>query len=423
MESTWQVSTNKKKHSKTPVSDVPMSNIKILTDEVILSYKSVYVTVSCALSKKFDDINKMFSTSTQYLDSKEKINHNQHNHNKWQTKKDSDYDDIEMILGNFNKLSINTFDLIAEEIKKYNIITFADMIAVVKGIYSKCISDKQFVQINCKLIKKIMMEFKWIVYDDANMPVTFRKCFVNFLEEKFKSVMSEIIDDTDMDEKEENFLRERRKTYFSLLSALFSESIIGNQLFRFIFNNIENAFLNTLNDEYMDRWLLLYDCAKKYWIDSDFKYIQEKQQFITDNKDKFSIRISIMIEKFVTDNGTMVIEDVEENNIYVVKESVAIAPKCDYDIEMLICSLEEYSSITQWWKYILEIKNDYVIGEIINALTCRVNNVRQSFTIMAFLIKKDPIYEKLIVEKLKISMGKSKNKSFVNNAKKIIANN
>jgi hypothetical protein len=312
MDSDWQVSTHKKKIGKNSQSintTNETSNVKIITDEVIQSFKSVYVNVSCKLSKKFDEINKMFSTSTQYLDSKEKINHNQHNHNKWQNKKDSEYEDVEMILGNFNKLSANTFDIIVNEIKKYNIITFADMTTVVKSIYAKCINDSQFVDINCQLIKKIIMEFKWIVYDDAEIPITFRKCFINYLENEFKKNMHDICTELEeSDEEQEDFLSERRKTFFALLCALFSNCIIGNQLFRFIFNNVEAAYLKTSNDEYMDRWLMLYDCAKKYWVDSDIKYIQEKQKFITDNKDKFSIRISIMITKYVT------IDKVDDSN-------------------------------------------------------------------------------------------------------------
>ena len=300
MESTWQVTNVKKKNNKLPITSISLSNVKIITEEEILKYKTVYTIVSCELSKKFDDINKMFSTSTQYLDSKEKINHNQHNHNKWQAKKSSEYSDVDIILGNFNKLSVNTYDIISEDIRKYNIITFADMTTVVKCIYNKCIGDKHFVDINCKLIKKIIMEFKWIVYDEGNMPLTFRKCFINYLEQKFKDVMNEIVVDIgDMDECEENYLQERRNTYFLLLGTLFSECIIGNQLFRFIFNNIESQYIKTLNDEYMDGWLLLYDFAEKHWTKSDIKYINEKDQFISDNREKFSIRINIITKKFL----------------------------------------------------------------------------------------------------------------------------
>jgi hypothetical protein len=32
----------------------------------------------------------------------------------------------------------------------------------------------------------------------------------------------------------------------------------------------------------MQCMLLLYDCAKKHWTNSDIKYIEEKQKFITD---------------------------------------------------------------------------------------------------------------------------------------------
>ena len=149
MESEWQVSVGRTKKKKNVIEEkvVTPSYITIEPD-VFLQYKNMYTTVSFELSTKFDNINKMFSTSTQYLDSKERINHNQHNHNKWQTKKNSECDDIYMILGLFNKLTIQNFDKIVSEIKKYNIITYEEMTRVVESIYTKCVNDIQFVKIS-----------------------------------------------------------------------------------------------------------------------------------------------------------------------------------------------------------------------------------------------------------------------------------
>ena len=65
--------------------------IKYTKDQIYL-YKQINKDqqVSYELSNIFDKINDMFKTSTQYLESKKKINYNQFNHNRWELKKDED---------------------------------------------------------------------------------------------------------------------------------------------------------------------------------------------------------------------------------------------------------------------------------------------------------------------------------------------
>ena len=57
-------------------------------NEFIFSFKEHHKSqeISYELSNKFDIINEMFKTSTQYIDSKKRINYNQINHYKWKLK-------------------------------------------------------------------------------------------------------------------------------------------------------------------------------------------------------------------------------------------------------------------------------------------------------------------------------------------------
>ena len=66
----------------TPTSDIDV--------HIVIDFKQINKDqeVTYELSTLFDKINEMFRTSTQYLESKKKINYNQCNHNKWELKKE-----------------------------------------------------------------------------------------------------------------------------------------------------------------------------------------------------------------------------------------------------------------------------------------------------------------------------------------------
>lgn len=451
MESEWQLSSgrSKKKKQSTDTRVPLMSNVKVITPDVIKQYKSTYTTVSFELSKKFDDINKMFSTSSQYLDSKERINHNQHNHNKWQNKKNSECDDVYMILGNFNKLTIKNYDVISAEIKKYNIITFDEMTNIVENIYNKCINDIQFVNVYVKLLKFIIMECKWIVYDNNSKPITFRKYFIDYLESNFSTIINEVKNDTEDDEDEGDKLAKQkqiRKTYFVLICALFNESIIGNQLFRYIFTNVETAYLDTIQDEFMDRWLQMYDCASQYWTGTNEKYIIEKRQFISDNMEKFSVRIKILTERNATlasnNTKTPVPNDTNTNtntntNVFdfskVRSDSVTSQEDAkkekerkeeitndDYDYEMLILSYQEYGSVDEWYETIKELKGENTMNKLLTHLVNKTSDLKIIFKLMAYLMNVSKEYNDFISEHISNNIKTISIKSYVTNAKKLL---
>ena len=144
----WQ--TNKKStktfknavvsHSQSNIKNNKVSatnlNIKIITEQEFIQNKNKYTEVSYKLSELFDSINKMVSTSSQYLNSKQ-VNHNQHNHNKYHIKNSNDDDDISKIMICFNKLCINNYTSILNEIKELNIVTYEELKQIVNNIFNR----------------------------------------------------------------------------------------------------------------------------------------------------------------------------------------------------------------------------------------------------------------------------------------------
>lgn len=434
MESEWQVSVGRTKKKRHVVEEkVTTPTYITIEPEVFLQYKSMYTTVSFDLSKKFDHINKMFSTSTQYLDSKERINHNQHNHNKWQNKKSSECDDIYMILGNFNKLTIQNFDKIVLEIKKYNIITYEEMTRIVESIYTKCVNDIQFVNVYAKLIKVIAMECKWVVYDNNSKPITFRKYFINYLESNFSQIINDI--KTYVEDDENDSLAKQmqiRKTYIELLCVLFNESVIGNQLFRYIFTNIESAYIESSQEEFMNRWLQMYESAEKVWNGSNKKYLDEKRQFITNHYDDFSVRIKILTENIKLNDDTKESNETKTNentNVFVfnrsTKEKVEekkeeITETDDYDYELLILSCQDYDNLDEWYEAICGLDGINIINKLLSHLVKKVTDLKITFKILAYMMNVNNDYNKFIVEHITNNIDTVENKSYVANVKKLL---
>ena len=100
------------------------SNITRYIRDDIFKYKIINKEnqVTYELSLIFDKINDMFKTSTQYIESKKKINYNQSNHNKWELKKDEDNSIINIICSGFNKITKENYNQIFMEISIQEII-------------------------------------------------------------------------------------------------------------------------------------------------------------------------------------------------------------------------------------------------------------------------------------------------------------
>lgn len=457
MEDDWQVSTGKqkrKKHNEHTVQNATPISFTKINENIIYKYKQYNLEVSCELSEYFDKINEMFKTSTQYLDSKKKINHNQHNHNKWQNKKLSDCDDMTKILGNFNKLTNENFDIIIKDLKDLEIVNYDDMKIIVENIFKKCVNDFQFIEIYSKLLKFILMECKWIVYNNSK-PISFRKYFIDYMETEFNALICEIHTPTTTSPEQNAINKNIRKNTVVLICNLFNECIIGNQLFRYIFSNLETIYLETLIDDYMNYWIIMYDFAKKHWIGNDIKYINEKDKFIKDNLDKFSTRINIMTDYIHSKQKNNVkSQEKQKSNVFVfnnrkkndtnhdvITTDVKVAEDAPdaledninieytnefvFDIDILTISMKDYETIDDWYLMIASLypdKHDDFMPIFIEYLVNKMDDLKITFKIMKFLCDDDK-YKEYVVKYINRNMTVNiyaNNKSYSTNSNKLL---
>jgi len=432
MDTEWQVSSGRsKKKSRQPEKCAPSTkSVYIINEDIIRKYKIANMKVTCILSEKFDKINKMFETSTQYLASKKKVNHNQRNHDHWETKKLSDINDVSKILSNFNMLSKSNFDIISEKLKELDIINYEDMEQVVYGIYKKCMNDTQFIDVYSRMLKFIMMECKWIVYDNISKPISFRKFFIDYLEFNYNQNITNIRVENDSSHKVKPQLKNERKNLIILFSNLFKVEIIGNQLFRYIFVNLENMYLDTTIDEYMIYWLIMFEYVQNEWSDKEFKYLDEKVKFIVDNISKLSVRVKILSEHIHSKQS----DSITDSNVFDLrsktndeKEDVKVDEEDEedvYDMNMFIMSIEEYGTMDAWYDSIVEIeyKGDLIL-EVIDALLVKSDDLKLTFKILKFIKNKTSKYKmhisKTLTKNLTLPTFKN-NSSYVYNAQKIL---
>jgi len=432
MDTEWQVSSGRsKKKSRQPEKCAPSTkSVYIINEDIIQKYKIANMKVTCILSEKFDKINKMFETSTQYLASKKKVNHNQRNHDHWETKKLSDINDVSKILSNFNMLSKSNFDIISEKLKELDIINYEDMEQVVYGIYKKCMNDTQFIDVYSRMLKFIMMECKWIVYDNISKPISFRKFFIDYLEFNYNQNITNIRVENDSSHKVIPQLKNERKNLIILFSNLFKVEIIGNQLFRYIFVNLENMYLDTTIDEYMIYWLTMFEYVQNEWSDKEFKYLDEKVKFIVDNISKLSVRVKILSEHIHSKQS----DSITDSNVFDLrsktndeKEDVGDEDEDEedvYDMNMFIMSIEEYGTMDAWYDSIVEIeyKGDLIL-EVIDALLVKSDDLKLTFKILNFIKNKTSKYKmhisKTLTKNLTLPTFKN-NSSYVYNVQKML---
>jgi len=302
MASEWQTVSSSRKKTKTPVSNPtnfletaftfnsvkavgkPTSSIIKYTDEQIYSFKKIHKDqmVSYELSVKFDKINEMFKTSTQYLESKKKINYNQYNHNRWELKKEEDNGVINIVCIGLNKITEQNSEEIIKEIETQEIVIYDDLEKLTEKIIHKCISEPQFIKLYVKVIKHIMLKCSWIVDDQNMVPITFRRVLLNQLEMRFSNLINDV-KNMKYEESESELIvihNKQKKGLISLICELYSSKIIGNQLVRYIFRNLETAFDSTGIDQYLEYWLALLSTVMDSWIISEKLYLDEQIQCI-----------------------------------------------------------------------------------------------------------------------------------------------
>jgi len=374
MDSEWQTVPSYKKKSKTPVASSqvvfdftsgqqkstgtkPISQTIKYTDEQIYNYKKLNKDqmVSYELSIVFDKINEMFRTSTQYLESKKKINYNQYNHNRWELKKEEDNSVINIICIGLNKITEQNYVEIIKEIESQDIVIYDDLEKLVEKIIHKCITEPQFIKIYMRVIKHIMTTCSWIVDDQNMVPITFRRIFLNQLEMRFSNLINDI-KNMKYEESESELVvihNKQRKGLITLICELYLNKIIGNQLVRYIFRNFETAYDSSNLSQYVEYWLLLLQTVMNVWLESEKQYLDEQIQYIksktiTELKLKFLLNdiLSELDKKSYQPDET--IEDKSNVDINEVSEQFTSNPEIeDYDLQIL--SHGEYDTTDSWF--------------------------------------------------------------------------
>lgn len=365
----------------TPVIRIDVSEFNRLKDK--------YTFVSHELSQKFDEINEMFKKSSHYINTKQKINYNQHNQNKWQ--KMNIASDVDKIIITFNKITESNYKSIINELKTLNVVTNKDLQNIVLHLFKRCIINYDNIKVFAMLIKDIMLELSWIVYDDNTKPISFRKVFIDNLEINFNAILSnKALSTDDVLSKNNN----SKNVFFTLISLLFDNMVIGNQLFRYIFNNIENNFLSTNNSNFIDYWLIMYKYASKHWTDTLKIYLEEKQLFIVNNYSNFSLRIQILVDEVFGHKC--------ESLNYLKNQ------KYSNSVVMCINEFSTYFDATEWFEMIenKHIELNEIIDYCIN--TYNHNNSINNLDVLCAVLTMYPNHEYLS-ESLKVFIPTIKN--------------
>lgn len=337
-----------------PISSISSQSTKSIikySEEEIYRFKEINKQqgVSYDLSVYFDKINEMFSTSTQYLESKKKINHNQSNHNYWQLKKDEDNSVINIICINLNKITEERANEIIQNILSQDIILYDDLEKLVDKMIHQCISQPQFIKLYIRVIESIIIKCAWIVEDKNMIPTTYRKVLLNQLEVRFTNLLNDIKNMKYEDSESELIVihNKQRKGLISMICELYDHRIIGNQLIRYIFKTLESAYESTGLDQYIEYWSQILNTVMFNWLETEKQYLDEEIQYIKSKKIS-TLKIKFMIDDIISElerkayiikPSTKIMEDYIEVNYSDVEDS--------YDLHIL--AHDEYETTDEWF--------------------------------------------------------------------------
>lgn len=342
------------------------SSITKYTDEQIYNFKKINKDqmVSYELSVQFDKINDMFRTSTQYLESKKKINYNQFNHNRWELKKEEDNGVINIVCIGLNKITYQNSQDIIKEIEAQEIVLFDDLEKLTEKIIHKCIGEAQFIKLYVQVIKHIMLKCSWIVDDQNMVPVTFRRILLNQLEMRFSNLINDVKNMKYEDSESELIVIhcKQRKGLMALICELYVEKIIGNQLIRYIFRNLETAYETTGLDEYLEYWLAMLKVVMNIWVGSEKQYLDEQIQYIK-SKDIKTLKIKFLLDDILVElekksyKFEAVVLDESYDSIQTTDAEEKELDLNDTNYDTVILSHGEYETTDSWYESLQDEKD------------------------------------------------------------------
>jgi hypothetical protein len=269
----WKLSTHKNHKEGKKIIAIPRDEF--------YKHKNDFTEVTRDLSDKFDAINKLFLTSTQYINNKSRVNFNHLNHCKWQDS--SNETSGENALRQLKIVSEANMDKIIGELYKITISDYDELKSLAINSVKLFTRNDKFIKVHCKVIHSILCGCKWIAYNNDLIPVTYRICVMDEIERRFY----QIIDD---DEKVRDLTVSEKKILFELILGLFKEKVMGTQCMRFIFNIIETKYIETHNDELISFWHCLYKGVVPEWKGNNADYINDRVKFVNENREQFGTR-------------------------------------------------------------------------------------------------------------------------------------
>jgi hypothetical protein len=181
------------------------------------------------------------------------------------------------------------------------------------------------------------------------VPITFRRILLNQLEMRFSNLINDI-KNMKYEESESELIvihNKQKKGFISLICELYLSKIIGNQLIRYIFRNLETAFDTTGIEQYLEYWLLLLSTVMSSWLLIEKQYLDEQIQYIN------SKTIKTIKFKFILDD---ILDELKKKN-YLPSETNIIGDeetyeepinKDDESYDLLILSHGEYETTDLW---------------------------------------------------------------------------
>lgn len=160
-----------------------------------------------------------------------------------------------------NKLTINNYDLLLNEIKNFQIIE--DSIIMEKAVtrlISNIKTNQVYTEVYSKLVYDINKLDLWFYINEDNSKINFINYLLKILEKEFFNIVDinninkekeelDNIDDDDEKFEEESYYKKQKKGIILLICSLYNKNIINNKIIEEILRYLINPIEGFLPDE------------------------------------------------------------------------------------------------------------------------------------------------------------------------------
>ena len=244
------------------------------------------------LSNKFDKINAMFSTSTQYKENKRSVNYNQINHNKWENLTLDDCDNAMRIV---SKMSIETYKKNLHLFDSQSIESHELMCKFANNLFRQCLSMTQSIDMIIDIIYYLITKREWICSDMNGNVYTLRQVFVTECEVYFDNMLKETIE---LGASLTPGTMTEYKNFLLVINKLYSMHIISNQVIRKSMSDIELEFETSECINLLTFWCKLYKIVHETWNLKYRGYIEIANEYIQGKYDKIPFATKIEMESY-----------------------------------------------------------------------------------------------------------------------------